>query len=68
MFALNLFISDNAKHYCVSEIGKSIKGLNEQKKLLQSRSEFTHDEFSSNSQEIEITEDYDSDTERKWRG
>ena len=50
------------------EIGKSIDALNEQKKLLQSRSEFTHREFSSQSQEIDITEEYDSDTERKWRG
>lgn len=51
------------------DIEKSIAALEKQLHLLQSRVNFTSQEFpGAASNEVDITEAYDSDTERQWKG
>jgi len=51
---------------CFADIEKSIQQINEQKRLLKTRKDFTKREFAVD--EFDITEEYNSDEERKWRG
>ena len=53
-------------HFSCLDIATSIGKLEEQKRLLESRADFTKQEFSEG--EVDITEEYDSDEDKKWRG
>ena len=48
------------------DINRSIENLEEQKRLLETRADFTKQEFTAG--EVDITEAYDSDEDKKWRG
>ncbi|KAF6041377.1 URI1 [Bugula neritina] len=67
----NWFAEMSAKQSCevidrrLADIEKSIQQINEQKRLLKTRKDFTKREFAVD--EFDITEEYNSDEERKWR-